>query len=119
MKNSKKPTSQVQKSCNARTVAKAAVLLRNKDETLDDKRHSCASGVAQVANLLFRRLPACGRSTPYVYFVHALVSREITFLVSPDAAAQFEHWDADWSKVSPAYKNEMQARVKKASGASG
>ena len=51
---------------------------------------------------------------PYVYFVHALVSREITFLVSPEAAEQFEHWDVNWAKVSPAYKNEMQARVKKA-----
>ncbi len=51
---------------------------------------------------------------PYVYFVHALVSREITFLVSLEAAEQFDHWDVNWSKVSPAYKNEMQARVKKA-----
>lgn len=51
---------------------------------------------------------------PYVYFVHALASREITFLVSPEAAAEFENWDVDWSKVSPTYKTEMQARVQKA-----
>ena len=53
-------------------------------------------------------------SEPYVYFVRALVSREILFLVSPAAAAEFEHWDADWSEVSSSYKNEMQARVQKA-----
>ena len=51
---------------------------------------------------------------PYVYFVRALVSREILFLVSPAAAAEFEHWDADWSEVSSSYKNEIQARVQKA-----
>jgi hypothetical protein len=50
---------------------------------------------------------------PYVYFVHALVSREITFLVSPESAAEFDNWDVDWSKVSPTYKTEMQARVQK------
>ena len=54
-------------------------------------------------------------SEPYVYFVQALISREIPFLVSPQAAAEFEHWDVDWAKVSTAYKNEMQARVRKAS----
>jgi hypothetical protein len=32
---------------------------------------------------------------PYVYFVSALVHREILFLISPDAAAEFENWDAD------------------------
>ena len=51
---------------------------------------------------------------PYVYFVMALVNREIPFLISPEAAAEFQHWDVDWSKVSPAYKNEMHARVQRA-----
>lgn len=50
---------------------------------------------------------------PYVYFVRALVSREIPFLVSPGAAAEFEHWDVDWSKASRAYKKEIHARVRK------
>lgn len=48
---------------------------------------------------------------PYVYFIHALVSREVLFLVSPDAAASYEHWDVDWNAVSTAYKTEMQKRV--------
>jgi hypothetical protein len=50
----------------------------------------------------------------YVYFVHALISRKILFLVSPDAAAAFENWDTDWSRVSKRYKNEIIARVQKA-----
>lgn len=56
---------------------------------------------------------------PYVYFVHALVSREIRFLVSPEAASELEHWDVDWSAVAPAYKNEMHARVAKAATKAG
>jgi hypothetical protein len=51
---------------------------------------------------------------PYEYFVGALASREIRFLVSPDAAEQFEYWSVDWCKVSPAYKAEMLPRVQKA-----
>jgi hypothetical protein len=51
---------------------------------------------------------------PYVYFVGALVHREILFLVSPDAAAEFERWDVDWSKVSEKYKTEMHQRVQQA-----
>jgi hypothetical protein len=51
---------------------------------------------------------------PYVYFVHALVSREILFLVSPEAAAKFDDWDADWENVSEEYRNEMQMRVGRA-----
>jgi hypothetical protein len=51
---------------------------------------------------------------PYVYFVHALVSREILFLVSPAAAKEFENWDVDWSNVSEEYRTEMQARVRNA-----
>jgi len=50
---------------------------------------------------------------PYVYFVDALVRREITFLVSPDAAEAFEDWDVDWNQVSKKYREEMQRRVKK------
>ena len=52
---------------------------------------------------------------PYVYFVQALVSRKILFLVSPEAAAEFENWDVDWSTVSKKYRNEMRARVRRAS----
>jgi hypothetical protein len=51
---------------------------------------------------------------PYIYFVHALVSREIPFLVSPEAAKQFKDWDVDWSLTSKAYNQKMRARVKKA-----
>lgn len=51
---------------------------------------------------------------PYVYFVGALVSREILFLVSPAAASEFENWDVDWSSVSANYRSEMQLRVQKA-----
>jgi len=53
---------------------------------------------------------------PYVYFVGSLVSREIPFLVSPEAAAAFEEWDVEWSKVRGAYKEEMHSRVKRALG---
>lgn len=49
----------------------------------------------------------------YVYFVHALVSREILFLVSPGAAECFEHWDVDWSSTSAAYRREMNERVER------
>lgn len=51
---------------------------------------------------------------PYIYFVHALISREIKFLVSPDAAKTFDNWDVDWDSVSKEYCQEMQARVKAA-----
>jgi hypothetical protein len=51
---------------------------------------------------------------PYLYFVHALVSREISFLVSPGAADCFDDWDADWSAVSSEYRTEMHARVSRA-----
>jgi len=51
---------------------------------------------------------------PYIYFVHALVAREIRFLVSPEAAATHKDWDVDWSKASPEYQNEMQSRVRAA-----
>jgi hypothetical protein len=53
-------------------------------------------------------------SEPYVYFVSALVHREILFLVSPAAAEHFEDWDVDWAKVGVEYSNEMHARVRKA-----
>ncbi len=50
----------------------------------------------------------------YVYFTAALVQREISFLVSPEAAAEFENWDVDWPGVSKRYRDEMRARVRKA-----
>ena len=50
--------------------------------------------------------------SPYVYFVFALVHREIKFLVSPEAAATFDGWEVDWSTVSEEYRNEMHSRVK-------
>ncbi len=49
-----------------------------------------------------------------IYFVHALVSREIKFLVSPEAAETFNYWDVDWDDVSEEYRKEMYARVQKA-----
>jgi hypothetical protein len=51
---------------------------------------------------------------PYVYFVGAFVHREILFLVSPGAAAEFEDWDVDWSKVSEKCRTEMHERVRRA-----
>lgn len=51
---------------------------------------------------------------PYLYFVTALVHHEIRFQISPDAAATFEDWSVDWSKVSAEYRNEMHSRVQKA-----
>lgn len=51
---------------------------------------------------------------PYVYFVNALVQREILFRVSPDAAACFEYWDVDWSQVGSKYRDEMHTRALKA-----
>jgi hypothetical protein len=50
---------------------------------------------------------------PYVYFVGALIHREILFLVSTDAAASFDDWDVDWSKVGERYQQEIRARVEK------
>jgi hypothetical protein len=50
----------------------------------------------------------------YVYFVFALVHREIKFLVSPEAAATFDGWEVDWSASTNEYKGEMFARVKRA-----
>ena len=50
----------------------------------------------------------------YVYFVAALVNREIPFLVSPGAAAEFKNWDVDWSEVSKGYRQKMHARVDQA-----
>lgn len=55
----------------------------------------------------------------YVYFVSALAHREIPFLVSPDAAKCFEHWEVAWSEVSEAYKEEMHKRVNNAISGSG
>ncbi|HEX8638834.1 MAG TPA: hypothetical protein VF692_12275 [Pyrinomonadaceae bacterium] len=51
---------------------------------------------------------------PYIYFVNALVSREISFLVSPDAAATSQDWDVDWTTVRTGYRNEMQRRIQDA-----
>lgn len=51
---------------------------------------------------------------PYVYFVGALVYREILFLVSKEAAECFKYWDVDWSKVSSSYKIEIEQRIEKA-----
>ena len=51
---------------------------------------------------------------PYVYFVDALIRNEILFRVSAEAAACFEGWDVDWTKVSSKYRAEMQSRALKA-----
>jgi hypothetical protein len=53
-------------------------------------------------------------SEPYVNFVQAPGSREIPFLVSPEAAECFKDWAVDWSEVSPGYKREMHPRVQEA-----
>jgi hypothetical protein len=51
---------------------------------------------------------------PYVYFVNALVSREIMFLISPGAAATFDEWEVDWTEVTLEYKEQIEARVRAA-----
>jgi hypothetical protein len=51
---------------------------------------------------------------PYVYFVHALINREIKFIVSSEAAKTFDYWDVDWNSVSKEYREEMHARVQAA-----
>src|SRR5690606_27580164 len=51
-------------------------------------------------------------SEPYIYFVHALVSREIPFLVSREAAECSKDWDVDWAKVSREYRSIMLNRIK-------
>ena len=51
---------------------------------------------------------------PYLYFVSALVHREILFLVSPGAAETFEDWDVDWTSVGQKYREEMHERVVRA-----
>jgi hypothetical protein len=48
---------------------------------------------------------------PYVYFVDALVAREIPFLVSPGAAGAYDDWNVDWTSVSPEYRTMMRQRV--------
>jgi len=48
---------------------------------------------------------------PYAYFVQALVSREIPFLVSPAAAREFDIWDVDWSQVGGGYQDLIRRRV--------
>jgi hypothetical protein len=50
-------------------------------------------------------------SAPYEYFTSTLISQEILFLVSPDAAEAFQYWDVDWSTVREDYKREMLGRV--------
>ena len=51
---------------------------------------------------------------PHIYFVGALVSRQIRFLVSPDAASSFSEWAVDWSETTLEYKTEMGTRVEQA-----
>ncbi len=50
-------------------------------------------------------------SEEYIYLAGILVGREIPFLVSPGAAAEFENWDVDWSSVDPSYKLKIEQRV--------
>ena len=47
----------------------------------------------------------------YIYFIDALVSRNILFLVSTEAASCFNEWDVDWSKVDSQYRKEIEKRV--------
>lgn len=51
---------------------------------------------------------------PYENFTGNLASNEILFLVSKEAAGNFEYWDVDWSTVSAEYRIEMQKRVENA-----
>jgi hypothetical protein len=53
---------------------------------------------------------------PYQYFTSALVNRKILFLVSPEAASQFQDWEVDWSEVKGQYRKEMLERVRNAGG---
>lgn len=54
---------------------------------------------------------------PYVYFISALVSREIPFLVSTSAAASFSDWDVNWEKVNASYSALISDRVAAAKSA--
>ncbi len=40
-----------------------------------------------------------------------MADRDITFLVSREAAECAEHWDVDWKSVKPAYAKEMKRRI--------
>jgi hypothetical protein len=51
---------------------------------------------------------------PYVYFVNALIRREIPFLVSPKAAATAKNWSVEWSKVRKSHRTELERRIRKA-----
>lgn len=51
---------------------------------------------------------------PYIYFVAALINRELPFHVSPGAAARFDEWEVDWSGVSKEYRDDIKARVERA-----
>ena len=51
---------------------------------------------------------------PYTYFVPALISQEIPFLVSPTCATDYDNWDVDWDETSEQYKVVMKSRIQKA-----
>ncbi len=53
---------------------------------------------------------------PYRYFVSALVSRQILFLVSSGAAEDFDNWDVAWPAVNKPYRREILDRMRKAGG---
>lgn len=55
---------------------------------------------------------------PYIYLMGNLFRREVPFLVSPEAAASFEHCSDELEGGSPAYVKEMKARIDRALGTS-
>lgn len=50
-------------------------------------------------------------SSPYEYLTDALVSRELLFCVSPEAASAVCMWSVDWDGMPPAYREELVRRV--------
>lgn len=51
---------------------------------------------------------------PYVYFIPTLITHEIKFLVSQEAAETFEDWEEQLSSGSGDYYDEMRARFRAA-----
>jgi hypothetical protein len=56
---------------------------------------------------------------PYVYLMGGLFRHEVPFLVSPEAAAEFEQSKDELISTSPAYRKKMIARVKASSKSRG
>jgi hypothetical protein len=54
---------------------------------------------------------------PYIHMMGALIRSEVPFLVSPGAAAEFDHCKDDLNETRPTYRKQMTARARRASKA--